>query len=85
MTLARGSNALTAARNPTDEAAPADGHKDQVGSGAILKNLKGNRTLAGNDVRIVVGMDENPSFLSEQLGFLDALAIFCPTSTTSPP
>lgn len=48
----------TGDRDPRDQSATADRHDEGIETGAIAQHLKGNRTLPGNDGRIVVGVDE---------------------------
>ncbi len=64
--------------NPADQAAPADGHEDEIGVGAVLQDFEADRTLTGDDIRIIEGMDKDHSLLRKQLRLLDALADILP-------
>ena len=61
--------------DPADQAATAHGDHDDVDLGQVLEQLEAARPVAQQDLRVVVGMDEDEAaFLAQPLEVLERLA-----------
>ena len=74
-TLACGLSCLTAAATPAKQAAAGDGSEDEVDIGSDFDDFKAAGGLAGDDLLVVVGRNDDVAVLADQfVGFGKALA-----------
>ena len=76
--LSPGDERLQYAGHSAIRTAPADGYEDEIEIGAVLNEFEGSGALAGNDIRVIEGVDENLSLPAPGAGLLEALGEIVP-------